>query len=299
MQKTLVVIGGPTAIGKTSTTIKLAQLFKTVIISADSRQIFKEMTIGTAVPSTKELNDVKHYFIQNKSIFDEYNASMYEHEVLELLDDLFQKNDVVFMTGGSGMYIDAVCNGIDIMPDIDKSIREQLIAKFQTEGLVSIQKELNQVDHDYFVKIDINNHARIIRALEVFHQTGKPISYFQQNRLQFRNFNILRIALDINRAILHDRINMRVDNMINVGLLKEVENLFEYRALTPLKTVGYQELMMYLDNQTELVTAIELIKRNTRRYARKQLSWLRRNKQTQWFNPTQVDDIYNYIKSNV
>jgi tRNA dimethylallyltransferase len=299
MQNTLVIIAGPTAIGKTDLTIELAKHFRTEIISSDSRQIFKELTIGTAVPETHQLQAVTHHFIQHKSIFDNYNASAYEHDALQLIEKLFENHKTIFMTGGSGMYIEAVCSGIDDMPDISTEIRNKATQLLEKEGKEALQKILKEVDPDYFFETDINNPARLIRGVEMYWQTGKPFSLFRKQSKRSRNFNIIRIALDMPRDELHERINRRVDIMVESGLIEEAKLMFPNKGLVPLKTVGYQELFEYFEGSISLQEAIELIKRNTRRYARKQLSWFRRNKETTWFHPSQVKEIKSFISEKI
>ena len=295
MQKTLIVIAGPTAIGKTSLTIRLARNYNSEIISADSRQIFKEMKIGTAVPEPEELKAVPHHFIQNVSIHDDYNASTYEHQALAKLKELFKVHDLVFMTGGSGMYIEAVCSGIDKMPDIEPQIREKATALLKNNGIEALQEILKKADPEYYSETDINNPARLVRGVEMYWQTGKPFSFFRKKQTRPRDFNIIRISLDTDRDLLHQRINQRVDQMVAKGLIDEVKNLEQWQNLVPLKTVGYQEIFQYLNGAISLDEATELIKRNTRRYARKQLSWFRRNKVTTWFAPNEYESIKNHI----
>jgi len=299
MQKTLVVIAGPTAIGKTDLTIQLAKYFNTEIISADSRQIFKELTIGTAVPEPQQLSAVPHHFIQHKSIHDNYNASAYERDALMKIEKLFHKYNVVFMTGGSGMYIEAVCSGIDDMPDIEVDIRQRATQLLENEGKEALQKILKDVDPDYYHETDINNPARLIRGVEMYWQTGQPFSLFRKKNRRVRDFNIVRIALDMDRDQLHQRINQRVDIMMNCGLLEEAKEVFPLKGLVPLKTVGYQELFEYFEEKISLEDAIEFIKRNTRRYARKQLSWFRRNKETEWFHPSEKEKIISFIQKGL
>lgn len=299
MQKTLVVIAGPTAIGKTDLTIELARHFETEIISADSRQIYKELNIGTAVPAIGQLNQVKHHFIHHRSIHQPYNASMYEREVLSKLENIFRDYDVIFMTGGSGMYIEAVCSGIDAMPDIKPKIRELVKERLKNEGLYTLQKELLNIDPDYYYNTDTKNPVRIQRGIEMYLQTGQPFSAFRNRKNQQRSFKIVRIALDMDREMLHNRINKRVDVMMDAGLLDEVKSVYSYKGLVSLNTVGYSELFRYLDGDVNLEEAVGLIKRNTRRYARKQFSWFRRNNETIWFNPENKQQIIEYIQNQL
>ncbi len=289
--KTLIAVIGPTASGKTDTAVKIAQKFGTEIISADSRQIFKEMTVGTAVPDEETLKKVKHHFIQTRSVTDYYNAFMYEQEVISLLEnDLFKKKDVVVMCGGSMLYVDSVINGIDFAPDRDEKLRAELWHRFETEGLEPLKEDLKRLVPQYYGECDLKNHARVIKALEVSIQTGKPYSSFRKGEKKQRGFQVLRIGLNFKRDILHDRINRRVDLMFENGLLEEAEGLKEYKDLMPLNTVGYRELFDYFDGKTDFQTAKELIKRNTRRYARKQITWFGKSVENQWFNPLEEED---------
>ncbi|MBO4371774.1 MAG: tRNA (adenosine(37)-N6)-dimethylallyltransferase MiaA [Bacteroidales bacterium] len=298
--KHLIIITGPTASGKTDLAVKLAQHYATEIISADSRQIFKEMRIGTAVPDDEVLQSVKHYFIQTRSVKEYYNAFMYETEVIDLLDNtLFKKYDNVVMCGGSMMYVDAVCNGIDLIPDPDIEIRNSLWQKFENEGIEPLRQQLLNLDPEYYKICDLNNHKRIIKALEVSIQTGKPYSSYRTGNKKQRNFEIIKIGLNLPREILHQRINQRVDLMMNNGLLHEAETLYPLKSLNSLNTVGYRELFDYMDGKTNLDTAVELIKRNTRRYARKQISWFNGDPEVKWFQPDRVEDIINYCDSKI
>lgn len=299
MTKKLIVIGGPTAIGKTALTIELAKTFGSEIISADSRQVFKEMTIGTAVPDAEQLLAVKHHLIQHKSIHDNYNAAAYEHDAISTINELFKNQDIAFLTGGSGMYIEAVCSGIDDMPDIAPEIRYKTTQLLKTEGIEALQAILKKHDPEYFHEIDIQNPARLVRGVEMLWQTGQPFSLFRRKKARQRNFDIIRIALDIDRDLLHNRINQRFETMLNNGLLKEVEQLAVFQHLVPLKTVGYQEFFDFSNGKHTFDEAVELVKRNTRRYARKQLSWFRRNKNTQWFHPEQFDEIKKHIEMHL
>ncbi len=282
MSKTLIVVAGPTAVGKTSYAIELAQKLSTEIISADSRQIFKEMKIGTARPSDEELRQVKHHFIASHSVTEYYNASKYELEAIALIEKLFEKYDNLVVAGGSGLYIDAILFGIDDLPTIDQNIRNDLQKKFETEGIESLRFMLKKLDPVYYEKVDLKNPKRILKGLEVTIQTGKPYSSFLTGRKKQRSFDTEIIILNRDREILYQRINQRVDEMIKTGLIDEARNLLKFRDLTPLKTVGYRELFDYFDGNTELETAIDLIKRNTRRYARKQLTWFRKYENAKW-----------------
>ncbi|MDD6003005.1 MAG: tRNA (adenosine(37)-N6)-dimethylallyltransferase MiaA [Bacteroidales bacterium] len=298
--KHLIIITGPTASGKTNLAVTLAEHFDTEIISADSRQIFKEMRIGTAVPDDEVLHRVKHHFIQTRSVKEYYNAFMYETEVIDLLEQqLFVNHDVAIMCGGSMMYVDAVCNGIDLIPDPDMAVRNRLWQQFENEGIEHLRQQLLQLDPEYYKICDLNNHKRIIKALEVSIQTGKPYSSFRTGNKKQRSFSIIKIGVNYPREILHQRINQRVDKMIGEGLLDEARSLYPLKHLNSLNTVGYRELFDFFDNKTDLETAVELIKRNTRRYARKQISWFNGDKDLTWFQPDKVDDIINYCNSKI
>ncbi len=291
----LIIIAGATAVGKTAVSIEIAKMLNCDIISCDSRQMYKEMSIGTAVPSPEELSAVRHHFIQQISVHDYYNVSRYETEVLELLEHLFKMQKRVVMTGGSGLYIDAVCKGIDPMPDPSPEIRQGLNHRLQEEGLEPLLRELEKNDPDYYQVVDKNNPARIIRALEIYEQTGTAYSKFRKEKPTKRPFKITKIALNTDREYLYERINQRVDIMLEAGLLEEVKSLYPLKDLTPLKTVGYRELFDAFDNRFSLEEAVERIKNNTRKYARKQISWLRRDKDYQWFDPKNIDAIKAYL----
>ncbi len=285
------VIAGPTAVGKTTCGVQIAEHFGTEIISADSRQIYRETSIGTAVPSAEELAVVKHHFIQTISVEDTYNASTFEHQVLETLKQLFKSHDLVIMVGGSGLYIDAVCKGIDDLPTTDPEIRNRLFKRFETEGLEALTLELKRLDPVSYGRIDLKNHMRVLKALEISVQTGLPYSGFLKAIKKDRPFHIIRIALDMEREVLYDRINERVDQMMVDGLLEEAKEVQHLRGYTALKTVGYRELFEYLDGQVTLDEAVDLIKRHTRKFARKQLTWFRKENQYRWFAPSQIKEI--------
>lgn len=296
MEKTLLVLGGPTAIGKTSCGILLASHFNTEILSADSRQIYRETTIGTAVPSPEELRLIKHHFIQSTSLEDPYNASRYEQNVLLALEELFKDHDLLLMVGGSGLYIDAVCTGIDYLPSADPLLRSHLLERFKEEGLEPLTRQLKELDPQSYEKVDLKNHMRVLKALEVSLQTGRPYSEFLSNTRKERPFRILRAALDMDREDLYKRINRRVDQMMEEGLLEEVKSVIPYRHLTAMKTVGYRELFRYLDAEISLEEAVDLIKRNTRKFARKQLTWFRKGQQYTWFHPEQAAEIAKWVE---
>jgi tRNA dimethylallyltransferase len=297
--KTLIVVVGPTAIGKTAMAIKLAQHFNTEIVSADSRQFFKEMEIGTAKPSEKELNQATHHFINSHSIDTLFSTGDFEVEALQVLDQIFQKNDVAIMVGGSGLYIDAVCNGLDKLPDIDMSIREELNETFAREGISFVQQALQKYDPEYYKKVDQSNPQRMIRGVEFFLSTGQKLSSFLTQSKKDRPFRIIKIGLNMQRSLLYDRINTRVDEMLNAGLLNEVKSLKAFRSYNALNTVGYSEIFDYLDGNTTLKEATDKIKQNTRRFAKRQLTWFRKDQSTRWFEPRQTGETIEYIQQNI
>ncbi|WP_372649298.1 tRNA (adenosine(37)-N6)-dimethylallyltransferase MiaA [Draconibacterium sp.] len=299
MPKTLVVITGPTGIGKTEVSIKVAQHFNAEIVSADSRQIFRELNIGTAVPPKEELAAVPHHFIQSHSVEENYNASRYETEALELIDKLFQQKDVLLLVGGSMLYIDAICKGIDIMPDADPEVRAALKKQLEEEGLKGLRLQLKTLDPEYYKKVDLKNPNRIIHALEISIQTGKPYSSFRSDTPKERPFQIIKIALNCDRQVLHNRINLRVDKMMEAGLEKEARSVYHKKHLNSLNTVGYQELFAYFNGEISRDKAIELIKRNSRRYARKQITWFRRDEAVKWFDPTDTAEIIHWISTQI
>jgi len=299
MSKNLIVITGPTAIGKTSMAIEVARHFNSEIVSADSRQIYRELTIGTAVPSPTELAAVRHHFIHTHSIQQTYNASMFETEALELLGKLFKKNDTIIMVGGSMLYIDAVCKGIDTMPDVDPELRHNLKNKLKTEGIESLRRQLKQLDPNYYSEVDLKNPARIVHALEICLMTGKPYSSFRSSSQKKRPFNIIKTGLNCDRKLLHQRINKRVDQMMHAGLEQEVRSVFSQRHLNALNTVGYRELFDWFKGEISKERAIELIKRNTRRYARKQLTWFRNDASVTWFQPEETSKIIAYLNQKI
>jgi tRNA dimethylallyltransferase len=299
MPKTLVVLTGPTGIGKTSIGIEIAQYYSTEIVSSDSRQIFKELSIGTAVPNKTELSTVKHHFIHSHSIADNYNASRYETEALQILDKLFAKHDIIILVGGSMLYIDAICKGIDVMPDADPEIRNSLKTKLETEGLESLRLLLKKLDPDYYNIVDLKNPNRIIHALEICLMTGKTFSSFRTNPNKKRPFSIVKIGLNCEREILHERINKRVDLMVQDGLEEEAKSVYPQKELNALNTVGYREWFSCFGGDISKEKAIELIKRNSRRYARKQLTWFRKDQQMNWFTPTQTKEIIKCIEKQI
>jgi tRNA dimethylallyltransferase len=287
--KTLIVIAGPTAVGKTAIAIKLAQQLKTEIISADSRQFYREMAIGTAKPSDEELAAIKHHFINSHSITDYFSVGDFEKECLQLLDELFKTHDQIIMAGGSGLFIQAVTKGFDELPVADAETRERLNQELAEKGIEFLQEKLKAADPDYYNQVDLNNPQRLVRALEVFETTGKPFSSYRKAVANKRPFQVIEIGLDLPREILYQRINERVDSMIAQGLLEEVKSLLSYRQFNALNTVGYSELFDYFDGKTDLDTATELIKQNTRRFAKRQLTWFRKNKEIKWFMADKPD----------
>lgn len=295
--KTLFVIVGPTGVGKTSLCLKVAEHLNTVIINADSRQVFKEIPVGTAAPTKDERKSIRHFFVGNLHINEYYNASKYEQDVLKLLNILFKYKDNVIMSGGSMMYVDAVCKGIDDIPSVDDNIRKTLQERFDKEDLSGISKELALLDPDYYAIVDKNNHKRIIHALEICLSTGKPYSSFRKNTTKERPFRIIKIGLNMDRQRLYERIDLRVEQMIHDGLIQEALNVYEYKNLNALNTVGYKETFEYLDGLCTLDNAIFRIKSNTHKYCRKQLTWFRRDPNIHWFSPDNIEEIINYINT--
>ena len=295
MKNILIVLLGPTGVGKTDTSVDLATWFNCEIISADSRQFFKEMRIGTAVPTDHQLNTIKHHFIRFISVEDYYSASLFERDVLDLLPVLFSRNNIVLMSGGSGMYIDAVCDGIDDIPDFDPVVREKYISKYSEEGIEGLRVALRLLDPEHYTKVDLKNHKRIIRALEICETTGRPYSSFLKKQKRERDFRIIKIGLERTRDDLYNRINSRVNDMIEMGIEEEARLLFKFRRLNALNSVGYREFFDYLDGKISREKAIELIKRNSRRYAKRQITWWGKDKDIKWFHPGQVQDIVDYI----
>lgn len=295
-KKYLIVVGGPTASGKTGLGIRLAQHFNTDILSADSRQFYREMNIGTAKPTSDELAQVTHHFINNLSVQDSYNVGDYEREAMFLLEKLFKKNNVVLMVGGSGFFIKAVCEGLDEFPDIPAYIRQDLTQLFEREGIAPLQDELQTLDPAYYAQVDTQNPKRLMRALEVCRAAGKPFSHFHHQTKPARPFTPIYIGLDWQRETLYDRINRRVDMMLEAGLKEEARTLYPLRHLTALQTVGYQEWFDFFDNKTDEAEIIRLIKRNSRRYAKRQMTWFRKVKGMTWFDPEDVDAIIEFLE---
>jgi len=293
--KTLIVVLGPTAIGKTSLSIKLAKHYNTEIISADSRQFYKELLIGAAPPSPSEISEVKHHFIHNLSINTDYNVGKFEEDSIKKIEELFKTKDKLILVGGSGLYIDAICKGLDKMPDISSKTRDKVIQEYQEYGLDYLQNKVKEKDPKYFSEVDISNPQRLMRSLEVYYETNKPFSSFRNKKDRKRSFNIIKIGLETEREILYNRINKRVDIMMENGLLEEVKSLHQYKVKNALQTVGYKELFEYLDGTTILEEATEKIKQNSRRFAKRQITWFNRDKKTTYFSPTDLNKIIDFI----
>lgn len=295
--KTLIVILGPTGIGKTETSINIAEHFSIPIINADSRQIFSEIPVGTAAPTLAERQRVRHYFVGNHHINEYYSAAMYEQDALELIGQLFIHSDIALLSGGSMMYIDAVCNGIDDIPTVTDKIRLQMKERLEKEGLSSLVEELRTLDPEHWAIVDKNNPRRVVHALEICHSTGKTYSSFRTNTIKQRPFKIIKIGLRAERDVLYSRINQRVLKMVDQGLIDEARRMYPYRNLNALNTVGYKELFEHFDGLTTLDEAIYKIQSNTRRYCRKQLTWYKKDETVKWFSPQNVKEIINYIES--
>ena len=295
MDKTLIVITGPTAVGKTRLCIDIAKHFDIPIINADSRQIYKELSIGTAKPSAEEQQLVKHYFVGTLSLQDYYSASLFETQVIDLLSTLFKTSDYALMAGGSMMYIDAVCDGIDDIPTIDDETRELMKQRLAEEGLEALVEELKRLDPEYYEIVDRQNPRRVVHALEICTMTGKTYTSFRKREKRQRPFRIIKIGLNRPREELYQRINQRVDEMMQQGLLEEAKSLYPMRQMNALNTVGYKELFDYLEGRWPLEEAVERIKGNTRRYARKQLTWYKKDPQIRWFHPQETEQIISYI----
>lgn len=295
--KTLIVILGPTGIGKTELSLQVAEHLATPIINADSRQIFSEIPIGTAAPTREQQSRVKHYFVGNHHIDDYYSASMFEEDVMKTLEHIFKESDTALMSGGSMMYIDAVCNGIDDIPTIDEQTRATMKRRLETEGLAALLEELKVLDYEHWKIVDHNNPRRVVHALEICKMTGKTYTSFRQNITKKRPFNIVKIGLTLDRATLYDHINRRVEEMIEHGLEAEARSVYDKRELNALNTVGYKEMFEYFDGTTTLEEAIFKIQSNTRRYCRKQQTWFKRDPSIKWFNPCEIKEIIKHIDS--
>jgi tRNA dimethylallyltransferase len=293
MTKRLISVVGPTAIGKTKLAIALAQHYETDIISADSRQFFKEMEIGTAVPSLEELNAVNHHFIQHKSVLESYSVGDFEKDAIALLETLFKTKDFVILVGGSGLYVDAVTKGLDNFPKVDPEIRVTLNKELEEHGIAHLQNQLKKLDPEYHAKVDLDNPHRLVRALEVCLGSGKAYSSFLQKEKPKRPFSVCTIGINAERETIYNRINRRVDLMMNAGLLKEVASVYDFKDKNALRTVGYKELIHHLDGESDLEFAISEIKKNTRRFAKRQLTWFRRNKETLWVD--YLEEVKNVV----
>lgn len=292
---TLIVITGPTAVGKTELCLGIAEKYNIPVINADSRQIFRGMQVGTAAPTPEQMNRVKHYFVAKLGLEEYYNASMYEQDVMKLLDSLFKHNNVALLSGGSMMYIDAVCNGIDDIPTINDDVRQIYKKRLEEEGLQALLEELRDKDPEYYNLVDKNNPRRVVHGLEICHQTGLTYTSFRVKEKKQRPFRIIKIALNREREELYSRINLRVDEMISNGMVEEARQLLPYRHLNALNTVGYKELFKHFDGEWTQEEAVERIKGNTRRYARKQLTWYKKDNDIVWFDAAETDKIFMYL----
>ena len=296
VSKKLIIVLGPTAIGKTSLSIKLAKYYNTEIISADSRQFYKELLIGSAAPSNKEICEVKHHFIHNLSITEDYNVGKFEKEAINKIEEIFKTQDKILMVGGSGLYIDAICKGIDDIPKVSLKDRESIIKDYKEKGINFLQEQVKLKDPIYYKKVDKNNPQRLIRALEVMKSTLKPFSSFHKKENKKRNFKIIKIGLEMERADLYMKINERVDIMIKKGLLNEVKELMPHREKNALQTVGYQEIFKFLDGIYSFTETVEKIKQNTRRYAKRQITWFKKDNKTNFFPLNSFDEIIKFIE---
>ena len=296
---TLIVLLGPTGVGKTELCLRLADSFSIPIINADSRQIFREIPIGTAAPTKSQQERVRHYFVGTHALEDYYSASIYEQEVLQQLEDLFKQSPVALIAGGSMMYIDAVCKGIDDIPTVDDVTRSLMKKRLETEGLEVLLNELKELDPEHYAIVDHHNPRRVVHALEICHMTGRTYTSYRTNSQKQRPFNILKIGLNRPREELYERINQRVLQMMEQGLLEEARSVYPLRGLNSLNTVGYKELFNYFDGKIPLEEAIRQIQSNTRRYMRKQLTWFKRDESIRWFHPDNIEEIINYIKSSL
>ncbi|SIN69339.1 tRNA dimethylallyltransferase [Algoriphagus halophilus] len=298
-QNYLILIVGPTAVGKTELCLNLAKKFNSEIISCDSRQFYKETNLGTAKPSKNELEQVPHHFINSLSVETSYDVKMFEKDAINLIEKLFFKHQFLILTGGSGLFADAVINGLDEMPEIDPEFRKEVIAEFEEKGLEFLQNEVEKNDPEYFQQVDINNPQRLMRAIEVFRGTGKPFSTFRVKKKAERNFKTIKIGLTRDREELYKRIDDRMDLMIEAGLFEEAASLFDKRHLNALQTVGYSEIFGFLEGKYDKEEAIRLLKRNSRRYAKRQLTWFRRDSEITWFHPSEESNIISYINSQI
>lgn len=293
---TLIVLIGPTGVGKTELSLRLAENFQTSIVSADSRQLYAELKIGTAAPTPEQLNRVPHHLVGTLHLSDYYSAAQYELEAMEILNQLFTEKDVVILTGGSMMYVDAICKGIDDIPTVDAETRQLMLQRYEEEGLEQLCSELRILDPEYYRIVDLKNHKRVIHALEICYMTGKTYTSFRTKEKKERPFNIIKIGLLRDREELYQRINQRVDQMIKDGLVEEAKSVVSYRNLNSLNTVGYKEIFKYLDGEWDLPFAIEKIKQNSRIYSKKQMTWFKRDEEIKWFHPDQEQEILEYLQ---
>ena len=299
--KHLVILFGPTGVGKTNLSIDIATHFNAEIFSCDSRQFYKELGVGVAKPDLAQMSKVKHHFINSISIHDHYSISQFESDSIKSVERYFKTHDIAIMVGGSGLYIDAICNGVDEMPDHDPKIRNEVIKLYEEKGIEAIRFELKKIDPEYYNLVDLKNPQRLMRAIEIYRATGKPFSEFRTNKNADRSFNIIKIGIDLDRDLLYERINLRVEDMLKEGLLEEARNLHKHRGLVALKTIGYTEFFDYFESDGEqtLDKTVELIKRNTRHYARRQLTWFRRYKDAVWFSPEEKEKVIEYINFKI
>lgn len=296
---TLIVLIGPTGVGKTDLSLRLAEHFQTCIVSADSRQLYADLKIGTAAPTPEQLQRVQHHFVGILKLTDYYSAAQYEVEVLKLLETLFAKQDTVLLTGGSMMYVDAICKGIDDIPTVDTETRQLMLQRYESEGLERLCAELKLLDPEYYKIVDLKNPKRVIHALEICYMTGKTYTSFRTCLKKERPFRIIKIGLTRDREELYDRINRRVDQMMEEGLLEEAQQVYPYRALNSLNTVGYKEVFKYIDGEWTLPFAIDKIKQNSRIYSRKQMTWFKRDKEIHWFHPEEETKILEYLNATI
>ena len=296
--KRIIFIVGPTAIGKTALSLNLAKKLQTEIISCDSRQFYKELKIGSAPPTKENLLEVKHHFIHNLSIHNDYNAGKFEIDAINLIKKLHKKNNTIIAVGGSGLYIDAICQGFDKIPPISKQSRDKARKKYQNKGLSWLQQEFKYIDPDNYSSYDLNNSQRLLREIEVFYETGQKLSSFKTNKVKKRSFEIIKIGLNIERNLLYELIDKRVDLMMSNGLLEEVKSLSDFQNINALQTVGYKELFKFINNQYTLEEAVKNIKKNTRRFAKRQLTWFRKDKSIKWIKPDQLTTIAGIISES-
>jgi len=296
-EKKLIVLIGPTGVGKTELSLSLAERYKTCIVSADSRQLYADLKIGTAAPTEEQLKRVKHYFVGTLQLADYYSAARYEEEVMELLSELYTEHDTVILTGGSMMYVDAICKGIDDIPTVDNETRKLMLRRYETEGLEPLCAELKLLDPEYYKVVDLKNPKRVVHALEICYMTGKTYTSFRVREQKTRPFEIIKIGLTRPREELYERINHRVDLMIEEGLVEEARKVYSYRNLNSLNTVGYKEIFNYLDGEWDLSFATDKIKQNSRIYSRKQMTWFKRDTDIHWFHPDNVTEIYSFLNA--